>query len=57
MVLTTTDTVTTTITTTMRVISGVHNHATYAWALAEVTVTTGFTDFDVLVLLVTDDTK
>ena len=43
--------------TTVRVISGVHNDTTDARALTEVTVTTGFTDFDVLVLFVTDNTK
>ena len=55
MVLTTTDTVTTTITTTMWVIGGVHNDTTNTRALTKMTVTTGFTDLNVLVLLVTNN--
>ena len=49
-------TVTTTVTTTVWVISGVHNNTTDTWALTLVAVTTGFTDLNVLVLLVADDT-
>src|SRR5690606_35578527 len=47
-------TVTTTITTTVWVIGCVHNDTTYTWALALQTLTTSFTDLDVLVLFVTD---
>jgi isopropylmalate/homocitrate/citramalate synthase len=50
-------TVTTTVTTTVWVIYGVHNDTTDAWALALVAVATGFTDLDVLVLFVADDTN
>ncbi len=52
-----TNTVTTTVTTTVWVISGVHNDTTDTWALTLVAVTTSFTDLDVLVLFVTDNTK
>jgi hypothetical protein len=49
-------TVTTTITTTMRVIYGVHNDTADAWALTLESVTACFTDLDVLVLFVTQGT-
>ena len=52
-----THTVTTTVTTTMRVIGGVHNDTTDRWALTQVAAAAGFTDFDVLVLLVADNTE
>jgi len=48
--------VTTTVTTTMRVVYGVHNDTTDGRALAKVARTAGFSDFDILVLLVADDT-
>jgi hypothetical protein len=44
--------VTATITTTVRVVCGIHDDTTDTWAEALVTGTAGFTDFDVLVLLV-----
>jgi hypothetical protein len=47
--------VATTVTTTMRVIYSVHDNTTNTWALAEVTASTGFTDFDVLVLLISNN--
>src|SRR4051812_30027750 len=52
-----THTVTTTVTTTMWVVYGVHNNTTDTRAFTQVTVTTGFTDLDVLVLFVTDGTE
>jgi hypothetical protein len=47
--------VTTTITTTMRVINGVHNNTTNARTLAQVTGTTSLADFHILMLFVADD--
>src|SRR5690242_5311377 len=49
-------TVSTTITTTVRVIYRVHHHTTDGRTLAQVAAAAGFTDFDVLVLFVADDT-
>jgi hypothetical protein len=49
--------VTTTIATTMWVISSVHNNTTDTWTLTTKAVTTGFTDLNVLVLFVTDNTE
>jgi hypothetical protein len=48
--------VTTTVTTTVWMVNGVHDDTTHRWALTEVTRTTSLTDLDVLVLFVTDDT-
>jgi hypothetical protein len=48
--------VTTTVTTTVWVVNGVHDNTTDTWALTQVTRTTSLTDLDVLVLFVTDDT-
>jgi hypothetical protein len=47
--------VTTTVTTTVRVIDGIHYHAAYTRAFAQMAVATSFADFDVLVLLVAHD--
>ena len=45
-------TVSATVTTTVGVISSVHDDTTYSWADALAAATTGGTDFDVLVLFV-----
>jgi hypothetical protein len=49
--------VTTTVTTTVWVVYGVHNNTTYRWANTHVALTTGFTDLNVLVLLVAYNAK
>jgi hypothetical protein len=48
--------VTTTVTTTMRVIGGVHNHAANRRTETFTASTSCFTDFNVLVLLIADAT-
>ena len=48
--------VTATVTTTVRVVDSVHNDTTDTWALTLVAVAASFTNLDVLVLLVADDT-
>jgi hypothetical protein len=57
VVLTASDAVTPTITTTMRVINSIHNDSSNAWSDTLITVTTSFTDLNVLVLFVTDATN
>jgi hypothetical protein len=57
VVLTTTDTVTATVTTTMRVVGGIHDDTADSWADALVAIATGLTDLDVLVLLVADNSE
>jgi hypothetical protein len=57
MVLTTTNTVTSTVTTTVRVINSVHNNTTNRWPNTLMTISSGLTDFDVLVLFVPDYTN
>src|SRR5664279_5048412 len=52
----TANTVRTTVTTTMRVIDSVHGNTTNRWTNTFTAITTGRTDFDVLVLDVADDT-
>ena len=47
---------TATVTTTVRMVNCVHHNTAHTWALALVTVTAGFTDLYVLVLLVADGT-
>jgi hypothetical protein len=49
-------TVTTTVTTTVRVIDCVHDHTAHAWALAQVAIATSLTDLHILVLFVADNT-
>jgi cytochrome bd-type quinol oxidase subunit 1 len=48
-------TVTATISTTVRVINSIHNYATDRWSDTFVARAAGFSNFDVLVLLVTND--
>jgi hypothetical protein len=49
--------VTTTVTTTVRVVNGVHNDTADAWTFTEVAITTSLTDLYVLVLFVADNAK
>jgi hypothetical protein len=49
--------VTSTVTTTVRVICGIHDNTTDAWANTLATVTTSRTDLNVLVLDVTNNTE
>src|SRR5688500_5238066 len=51
-----TTTVTSTVTTTMRVVGGIHNNTTDGWADTLTALATGRTDFDILMLYVTDNT-
>src|SRR6266496_580278 len=46
-----------TVTTTVRVVGGVHDNATNGWANAHATFATGRADLDVLVLLVANHTE
>ena len=57
MVLTTTNSVTATITTTVRVVDCIHYYTADRWANALLAIASGFTDFDVLVLFVADHTN
>src|SRR5688572_20242804 len=50
-------TMTTTVTTTMRVVNSVHNNTTNSWANTHVSLAASFTDLDVLVLFVADNTQ
>ena len=47
---------TSTVTTTVRVICGVHNNTTDSWADTLATLTSGRSDFNILVLNVTNNT-
>ena len=56
MVLTTTDTMTAAVTTTVWVVCGIHNNTTDSWADTFTAHTPSFTVLNVLVLFVTDNT-
>lgn len=47
----------TAITTTVRVIYGIHRHTTHSRSDTEVTLATGRADLDILVLLIADRAK
>ena len=55
MVLAATDTVPSAVTTAVRVVGRVHHDTSNGWANTLVPVSSGFADFDVLMLFVTDN--